>query len=158
MDLFRRAAAQSRSLGQLMVEAKLISLEQLQHAMMLAQKNGYEIENALVEQGFLTSRQLAILIGLQLSIPVFLHLKKQVIDPKVMELMPELVARKYSVMPLCIIDRALVVAMADPGNAQTIANLAFFTGMRIEPVVGILQDINEAIDQHYQANRLYCAS
>ena len=150
MDLSGRVTVQNKSLDyQILVEAKLISDEQLQHAVMITQENGCKIGHTLVEQGFLTSQQLAILTSFQLNIPLFFNLKKQPIDPKVQELIPESVAREYGVMPLGIIDGAIVVAMEDPGNAQVISELASFTGRKIEPVVGIPQDIHEAIDRNY---------
>lgn len=150
MDLFERVKVENRSLGEMLVEARLISDEQLRHAMTLTQKNGCKIERTLAELGFLTSQQLAILIALQLNMP-FINLKRQPIDPKALELIPESMAREYGVIPLGIIDGAVVVAMEDPASAQSIADLTSFTGRRIEPVVGTPQDIHKAIDRNYKA-------
>ena len=146
-----RTTLQENSLAQKLVDDNLITEEQLQYVLLLSQENGRKVEQTLVEQGFLTPQQLAILMSCQLSIP-FINLKIQPVDPKALALIPESMAREYGVMPLCIIDEAIVVVMEDPENAQAIAKLASSTGRGIERAVGIPQDIHEAIDWNYKSS------
>lgn len=152
MDIFRRATVQTTSLGEMLVEAKLITDEQLQAVSKLSRQIGCGIGCTLVGLGLFTSQQLAMLIGFQLNIP-FVNVREQPVDPEALELIPESLARDYGVLPLGIVDRAILTAMEDPGDAQAIAALESHTGRRIEPVVGIPEDIHEAIDRNYQACR-----
>lgn len=149
MDLSQRIVGQNKSLGQTLVEAGVMNEEQLRHVTMLTRKNGYKTEHILLQQRFLTPQQLAILIAFQSSIP-FINVKKQPINPAVVRLIPESMARKYGVMPIDTVDGAIVVAMEDPENDQAITDLGSYTGKQIEPVVGIAKDIQEVIDRTYQ--------
>ena len=145
-----REATRRKSLGEMLVEAKLIAAEQLQQALVLSQRDGRKVEHVLIEQGFITPQQLAMFASLQLNVP-FVNLKKQKVEPKALEQITEAIARKYGVIPLDVIDGAIVIAMEDPGNIQTIEDLAALTRKRIEPMLAIPQDIQEAIDVNYRA-------
>ena len=134
----------------MLVEAKLITDEQLHHALAQSYKDGRRIGDVLIEQGLITPQQLVIFISLQLNVP-FVNLKRQSIQPKAVELINESVARKYNIMPIDLVDGAIVVAMSDPENIQTIDDLSTITKKRVEPVISIPVDIQEAIDQNYRA-------
>ncbi len=136
----------------MLVEAKLITDEQLQAISQLSGKIGCGVGCTLVGLGLFTSQQLAMLIGFELNIP-FVNVRKQPVDPEALELIPESLARDYGVLPLGIVDGAILTAMEDPGDAQAVAALESHTGRRIEPVVGTREDIHEAIDRNYQACR-----
>jgi len=152
MDVSRRATVQTTSLGEMLVEAKLITYEQLQAISKLSGKIGCGVGCTLVGLGLFTSQQLAMLIGFELNIP-FVNVRKQPVDPEALELIPESLARDYGVLPLGIVDGAILTAMEDPGDAQAVAALESHTGRRIKPVVGTREDIHEAIDRNYQACR-----
>lgn len=152
MDISRRATVQTTSLGEMLVEARLITDEQLQAILRLSRQIDCGVGCTLVGLGLFTSQQLAMLIGFELNIP-FVNVGKQPIDPEALELIPESVAREYGVLPLGIVDGAILTAMEDPRDAQAVAALESHTGRRIEPVVGIPEDIHEAIDRNYQACR-----
>ncbi len=140
-----------KDLGEILVESKLITKEQWQQALALQQRDGTKIEYILVEQGWITRQQLAMFVSMQLNIP-FVNLKRQEVHANAVELIPESIARRYQVLPLEIADGALVVAMEEPANIEALDVLAAFTKKRIEPVLAIGQDIQEAIDLNYKAS------
>jgi general secretion pathway protein E len=150
MTLYKSATQRRKTIGEMLVDAKLITDDQLQHALGIALRDGRKLEHVLVEQGLVTDQQLAMFASLQLNVP-FVNLKKQPIEPAAVELIPEAVARKYGIVPLGINDGAVVVAMEDPANVQTIDDLAVITRRRVEPVLGISSDIQEAIDRSYRS-------
>jgi general secretion pathway protein E len=140
-----------KSLGEMLVEANLITRGQWELALEVQQSDGRRVEDILVQQGVLSVEQLAMFVALRYGVP-YVNLKRQDIDPKALEWVPEVVARKYCVVPLALDDGALVVAMEDPGNIQITEELAALTRMRIDPVVSTHQDITEAIDISYRAS------
>ncbi len=72
------------------------------------------------------------------------------IDPPVLQLIPEALARKHQVLPLYRIDSALTVAMADPWDAVAVDALRAATRLPIiNPVVSTPTAIRKAIDHHY---------
>lgn len=140
-----------KSLGQMLVDAKLITSEQWQHVLQLHHRDGLSLERLLVEQQLVTPQQLAFFISLQSNIP-FVNLKRQGADPKALEYFPESIARRYGAIPLEVVDGVLVVAMEEPRDVQAIQELEAVTKKRIEPVLSTHQDIQEAIDHSYRAS------
>jgi len=133
----------------MLVEAKLITKEQLQHAREAQAKDGDKLERVLLRQRLISPQQLALFTSLQLGIP-FVNLKKEGVRPNAVALIPEAIARKYGVIPIDALDGTLVVAMEDPRDIQTIEDLATLTRKRIEPVLSTSQDIQEMIDLNYR--------
>ena len=73
------------------------------------------------------------------------------IQPEALQLIPELIARKYNVIPLTITGDALQVAMATADNILTLEALTVWAQMRIEPVTADADEIQEALDRNYNA-------
>ena len=73
------------------------------------------------------------------------------IDPQVMELVPEEMARRYVLLPLEIQDGHLLVAMSDPTNLYAIEDLRVRTSMGIKPLRVSPVDIEAALDIHYRS-------
>ncbi len=136
-------------LGQMLVEAKLITEEQLHHVKELQAKNGDKIERILLQERLISLQQLALFTSLQLGVP-FVNLKKEGVRPEAVALIPEVIARRYGVIPIDTLDGTLVVAMEDPRDIQAIEDLAALTRRRIEPVLSTSQDIQEMIDLNYR--------
>jgi len=141
-----------KDLGQMLVEAGLITGEQLNHVKELQSKEGDndKIERILLRQRLVTPQQLAFFTSLQLGIP-FVNLKKEGVQSYAVALIPEPIARKYNVIPIDVINGTVVIAMEDPTDIQVIEDLATLTRKRIEPVVSTSQDIQEMIDLNYRA-------
>jgi len=138
-----------KDLGQILVEAGVITEEQLARALEMQRKGGDRIERILLQQRLITTQQLAFFTSLQLGIP-FVNLKKEGVQPQALKLIPEAVARKYGIIPVNTTDGEIVVAMEDPRDIQTIEDLTALTMKRIEPVLSTFQDIQEMIDLNYR--------
>ncbi|TET66936.1 MAG: type II/IV secretion system protein [Dehalococcoidia bacterium] len=138
-----------KDLGQILIEAGLVTEEQLQRVIELQQKTGDRFEQIMLEQRFITPQQLAFFISLQLGIP-FVNLKKEGVKAEAVKLIPESVARKYGIIPVDTTDGAVVIAMEDPKDIEAIEDLAAVTLKRIEPVISTSQDIQEMIDLNYR--------
>jgi len=139
----------SKDLGQMLVDAKLITEEQLGYVMELQAKEGEKIERILLQKRLVTAQQLAFFTSLQLRIP-FVNLKKEGVQPRAVALIPESLTRKYGVIPVDTTDGTIVVAMEDPRDIDAIEALEALTRKRIEPVLSTSQDIQEMIDLNYK--------
>jgi len=138
-----------KELGQILVEAGLITEEQLQRVRGLQTQTSDRFERVLLQQRLVTPQQLAFFTSLQLGIP-FINLKKEGVKAEAVKLIPESVARKYSVIPVDTNNGAIVLAMEDPKDIEAIEDLAAVTMKRIEPVISTSQDIQEMIDLNYR--------
>jgi type IV pilus assembly protein PilB len=141
--------ASPKELGEMLVEANLITEEQLGRVRELQTKDGDKIERILLQQRLITPQQLAFFTSLQLQIP-FVNLKQEGVQPQAIALIPESVARRYNAIPVDMTDTTVVVAMDDPRNIQAIEDLTALTRRRVEPVLSTTQDIQEMIDLNYR--------
>jgi general secretion pathway protein E len=139
------------SLGDILVQAKLITEEQWRLVQELHERDGRRVEELLLEQELVSPQQMAFFTSLHLGIP-YVNLNRQGVHPEAVDSLPETIARRYGVMPLDLADGTLTVAMQDPGNIEVIEEMAAYTRKRIQPVVGIPQEIQETIDRHYRAS------
>jgi len=137
-----------KDLYQVLVESGLVTPEQLED---VAPGNGRpKLGELLVERGIISSEELAMVLGLQLGLP-YVDLNTYQIQPEAVKLIPEVMARKYNIIPLAITDDALKVAMADADNVLTLEALSIKTHIRIEPSVAIPDEITKAIDRNYKS-------
>ncbi|MFH1031960.1 MAG: GspE/PulE family protein [Chloroflexota bacterium] len=80
-----------------------------------------------------------------------LKLRKHLIDPQAIRLIPETLARKWNAIPLEIKNNVLQVAMANPADLIALEALEATTHMTIEPEAATAQEVQEAIDFNYRS-------
>jgi len=139
-----------KSLGELLIEANLITRRQLESALDIQQTQGRKLGEILVEQRFITPEDLTAILSVQINVP-FIDLKRHTLQPQILSRVSEWMARKYNAVPLDIVGESLIMVMADPEDTQAINDFIAHTGMQIQPAIGISGDIHEAIDLNYQA-------
>ena len=142
-----------KRLGDLLLEEKLITAEDLSAAVAAQRKNGQLLGATLVQLGLVAEPALLDCLQRQLGLPL-VDLPSLDIDESTVALIKEDVAKKYLALPIAIEGRAnLVVAMADPLNVAAIEDLRFHSGMFIKPVLASATALNEAIDRYYHLDR-----
>jgi len=85
----------------------------------------------------------------QIDLPV-IDLPKYEIDPDALKLVPEAMARKYTLLPLRVEESSLFVAMADPTNLYAIEDLRVRTSLNIKPLRALRADIMTAFAELFQ--------
>jgi len=137
------------SFARMLVEAGILSAEQVVKAQEVAQRERLPLGRVLARDGLVLSRELAALTALHLGLPM-VELRSQTIDPLALALVPEETARRYIVLPLKKRGDHLTVVMTDPTDLQTIQDLAALTGSAIEPMIATPEDILGHIDLCYR--------
>ena len=100
-------------LGDVLVQQKLISQEQLQQTLELQRSTGKKVGRLLIETGIITEELLANGLARQLRIP-FVNLKTFPFRSEVIRLLPESSARRFKALTLEDKGEVLLVALADP--------------------------------------------
>jgi type IV pilus assembly protein PilB len=136
-----------KRLGDLLVEAGLITETQLQEALK-EKAPGQKLGDALLQRGYITEQQLIEVLEFQLGIP-HVSLYRYPIDPKVTNLISKEFAKRHMVMPLKIEGERLFVAMADPMDFFVIDDLRLSTGFQIETAIASKDDILRTINKYY---------
>lgn len=143
--------APGKTLWDTLVEAALITEEQLREAMDILESSGESMEEYMVGQGWLTEYQLTLFTSLYLGVP-FINVNRQDIQQDALDLVPEQIARKYRLIPISVENGALTVAMEDPRNLDALEELATASLKRVDAFISTPQDIQETIDRYYRVS------
>lgn len=135
-------------LGDLLLQAGMITEEQLNWALEYQKTTGKRLGDILQEQGWLAEVEILEALEYQLGIP-YLELAKQSIDQSAAQKIPESIARRYVLVGVQIENKKLKVAMSDPLNVYALDDLKISTGMDIMPVISSKNEILLALNQVY---------
>jgi type IV pilus assembly protein PilB len=139
----------AKKIGELLVEAGLITDEQLESVLKDSKKNrGLRIGTLLVKKGYTTELDIAQTLAYQLNIP-FVDISSYPVDPDAINLINEKLAQKYHLLPLCRDHHVLKIAMEDPLDLNAINDVRFSSGLQLQPCVATPSDIAEAMRIHY---------
>jgi type IV pilus assembly protein PilB len=144
------AIAQKKLLGESLVEKGLITEEQLRQAELEAGTDAKPLRKILTKKGLISEEDLAAFLSQEFDLP-FVDLANYLIDPEIIDLIPEELARKYLLIPILRIGDDLTVAMVDTSDVFAIDELHMKTGLSIEPALATETEIKKALDQHYSA-------
>jgi type IV pilus assembly protein PilB len=136
-----------KRLGDLLVEAGLITEEQLETALKEKGKD-QKLGDALLQRGYITEQQLIEVLEFQLGIP-HVSLYRYPFDPNLFHIVPKEIAKRNLIIPLKKDGEKLYVAMADPMDFYTIDDLRLSTGFQIETAIATKDDILRAINKYY---------
>ncbi|MBI5048221.1 MAG: Flp pilus assembly complex ATPase component TadA [Deltaproteobacteria bacterium] len=139
-----------KKLGELLVDAGLITQEQLVDALEEGKKQkGKRLGNLLVEKGFATELDIAETLAYQLNIP-YIDLATAVIEPAAIKLVSEKLARQHIIIPLYTEKKNILrIAMSDPLNMEALDDIRFSTNYQCLPMVATSTDILMAIKTQY---------
>jgi type IV pilus assembly protein PilB len=136
-------------IGELLVKENLISAEQLRKAREGAKSSGGRLGAQITRLGFLQEAELSDFVAKQYGVPT-IDLDDFDVDPAVIQLIPEEVAHKHTVLPVNRAGSTLIMATADPSNIFAIDDIKFLTGYNIEVVVASEDSIKRAIERFYE--------
>jgi type IV pilus assembly protein PilB len=138
----------SRRLGDLLVREGLIDTEQLARALQEQKGSNDKLGGILVKLNFVTEEKLMAFLSRQYGIQS-ITLSQLDVDPEVLKLVPEQIARKYEVLPIRRQGNQVTLAMADPTNVFALDDVGFMTNLQVVPVVASQAAIRAAIDRSY---------
>jgi len=75
---------------------------------------------------------------------------RQMPQAEALQLIPEVIARRYNAVPLTISGNTLQVAMADPTDIFALEAFSAHSRMRIKPIAASAKEVREAIDFNYK--------
>jgi len=134
----------------ILINGKLITEEQLSKAVDVQKKSGGSLGKILVAQGFISQKDLMVVMSRQLNIPP-IDLSKYKIDKSLISLIPERIVKQYYIMPISKIGSVLTIAMSDPLNILAIDDIKMLTSYQIQPIIATENDIRDAISAYYGA-------
>lgn len=118
-------------IGEILVNAKLISIDQLNEAKTASDSFGKPLEEILATKNLLSEEKVLSSIAKYFKVPLA-PIKKKIIPLDVLETIPEAAARTHEVIPFEKENHILRVAMTDPKDFETIEFIKKKTDLEIE--------------------------
>ncbi len=136
-------------IGDVLLEANLITTEQLQAATELQATSGARLGDVLLRMGVVSETDMARTLARQLDMP-FANPADLKIHPPAARLISEQAARRYRAIPVEKRGDTLVVAMADPLNVVALDDIALMAGCPVQVVVTTERGVLRLIEQAYR--------
>lgn len=136
-------------IGDMLVNAGVISAEQLQQALAAQKQTGRKLGATLTGMGILDETRLLEFLAEQFKLPL-IDLAHYKIDQLALAKLSEVHARRYRALVLGERGGAYVVAMADPTDLNTIDELERLLGRSLQLAIAREADILRTIDRMYR--------
>lgn len=138
-----------KKLGELLVEAQLLTAVQLQEALRYQRITGGRMGSNLVSLGFISEDVLMDFLSRQTGVPR-MDLRGVEVPPQALDRIPKRLAEQMNILPVAVKEpKSLVLAMADPSDLNAIDSARFASGLNIEPVVATHSALKLAIAEQY---------
>lgn len=144
-------------LGELLVEAQIITRQQLEEALSLQKHDGRRIGTLLVEAGLVSETQVTQILSQQLSVP-WVSLYHIDFSRQLLNLVSEELAERYCLVPIFVrkvrgLGQTLYVAMDDPSDERAQTEVSQFSGLPVRAMIAPPTDIRSAIRAYYSAGK-----
>ncbi|WP_298440977.1 type II/IV secretion system protein [uncultured Ferrimonas sp.] len=137
-------------LGDLLVAEGAISEEQLMAALKAQKTSGRKLGRTLIDMGALPEEQLLTILSQQMAIP-FLDISRRRIPPALVQLLPEVHARRYRALVVEADEDSVLLAMSDPADLAALDTLeALVSPRQIRLAVATEGQLLDAFDNLYR--------
>ena len=136
-------------LGEILVQQKLLTPEQLKLALDEQKRSGRKLGRVFIEQGYVTEEEISEALAKQLQIP-YINLKYFNIKPELTQKLPETQARRFRAIVLEDTPKALKIGMADPTDLNAYDEIARILKRDIEIAVITESQLLATVDRIYR--------
>ena len=138
-------------LGEQLLNAGIVTSEQLEEALRRQVDMGLKLGEALIELGFVTEDEILPYIERRLNVPA-VRLRDGIVDPLAVHQIPKRRAEALNALALFKVRNTLCVAMAEPLNLQQVDEIERATGLRVRAVFANRRSIQRMIGRCYEEN------
>ncbi|TSC56891.1 MAG: Type II secretion system protein E [Parcubacteria group bacterium Greene0714_21] len=138
---------ESEQLQAFLLDANLVPKGKLEGAVKSALKAKKRLRDVLLEQNLLTEETLLRMEAYILGIP-FVDLEKEKIDPTVLKIIPEPIAKSHNIVAFRSKEQDLEVAMLDPDDLATIDFIRKKSNLKILPRLTTTASIKQVLRQY----------
>lgn len=140
-----RSGNGSRRLGDILVDKKYLTADQLERALSFQRESGSKLGESLIKLGYISDEHLAEALASQKKLPI-IPLGEVFPNPRAAGLLTEKFIRARQVVPVDFDRDALVLAMVDPLDVVTLDDVRVITGHEVVPVVVTATAFNDTIE------------
>ena len=132
--------------GEILVRCGLLDDKALED-IRTQQRDNLRPDQIAVQKGYLTEEQVLKALGNELGIG-FVDLAAEQVDLSLLKMFPVRFIHRERLFPVAMYDRMLVVAMNDPLDLYPLDEIASITGMHVQPVLALKNEIEKLIKKH----------
>ncbi|MBK8872191.1 MAG: type II/IV secretion system protein [Elusimicrobia bacterium] len=143
-----RSSAGRKTAQEVILEARLVSPENLVLAEQESLKSGRPIQQIVVEKKWADKVDVLQVLSREWRTKA-VDLAEMEIDPEVVHLLAENVTRKHLVLPFAKEDQVLLLAMADPRDFMVSEDIHIKTGLEVQRYLAMPEDIIRELDKVY---------
>ncbi len=136
------------SLGESLVAEGLLRADQLKQVETETKRTQESFHKTLRRLKLVDEKRLISFLSSKFNIPS-VEITHQIVKPEILQMIPQNMIRKFSVIPLRKVGKRLTVVMSDPFNLNLLDQLRLKTGFDIEPALATDSEIKNAIEQYY---------
>jgi len=136
-------------LGEILVRQNKLTPEKLLEILEIQSQTSQSLGYLLTKQKIITDEELNHALSEQLGIP-HVTLRKGMVDPAIVDILPKEKAIQMNVIPMFRVNNVLTVATSDPHDFFKQDQIAELTKFNIQQVSCSRHDINNAIEECYQ--------
>ncbi|MBI4576525.1 MAG: Flp pilus assembly complex ATPase component TadA [Planctomycetes bacterium] len=140
----------TKRLGERILEARLITPQQLEMALAEQQRTRERLGTTLVRLGFVSAQDLAKALAQEYQIP-YVSLLSADVDRTLLARVDKDFIIKHLAVPIQVVGDQLYVAMADPYDVEVMDLIYERFGYYVEPIWSTEQEITEYAEQHFTA-------
>ena len=150
------ATANKKQLGQILLNKKLLTQEQLDRAIEEQQASRHRklLGEVIVELGLASEDQVVEALAEAYNVP-YAKLTPRLVDPRMIELMPREFLEKHGVLPLFLVQGVLTVAMSEPANVFLVEEVGRITDHTIQVVAVSGGDIQAILAQYVKSANVF---
>ncbi len=145
--------AAPKRIGELLIEANVLTAEQLEHALKVQRGDGRKLGHLLIELGHVSETVLTQALSRQLAVP-WVSLFHVDFSRSLLNLIPRELAERFALVPIFVRrvrkqGDTLYVAMDDPTNTAALEEVSKSAGIPVRPMIACPSDIRAAIRVYY---------
>lgn len=138
-----------RVIGQILLDAGVISTEQLETALEVQKSNPHQHLGALLgELGFASEEAIAQARASQCGVE-YIRIVEDTVDPEAAALISVRLATQHNCIPVSATPKTMVLAVTNPMDLLAIEDVERFSNRKVDVVVGTVPDVAQAIARYY---------
>jgi type IV pilus assembly protein PilB len=138
---------EEKKLEDVLVQLKLLSLEQLELAKTESTRSGKNIATTILDMNLISEENLTKARAVSMNVP-YVDLGSTHVDPNILKNLTKELAKKYMAVPFAFANNSLNIAMTDPNNVQVIEFIEKKSGLPVLPYLASEKGIKFVIDQY----------
>lgn len=140
-----------KMLGEMLIEAELITKEQLNECLVISKQLKIPLGSVLVQKNYVTIDDLREILTFQTG-KSFINTENLKISKDVLSLLPEDFIRLHKVIPIYLEDKNLILGMLNPNDKRALNEVVYLTGLKITVRLMTSQEFENLLDTYFNKN------